>query len=87
MTRAALDDLWRERTLAAQRRHKLAKIQCARALDEQHHLAAPDGSLAYRLALRAETEALAEYRRVLGIFMDLVIKDVPPPEETEARAC
>jgi hypothetical protein len=41
----------------------------------------PDGSLAYRLALRDETNALAEYRRVLGIFMDLALKGKTPPEE------
>ena len=33
----------------------------------------PDGNFAYQRALRAERDALAEYRRVLTVFIDVVL--------------
>jgi hypothetical protein len=79
--REVLENLWRERTLAAQQRLKIAKLDCGKAFEDQHHIARPDGSLAYRLALREENAALADYHRVLNVFMDLLLKGTMPPEE------
>lgn len=72
---------WKSRKAVRQQCHKIAKAKCAIAFEEQRDMTPPDGSLAYRLALREETAALTDYRRVLGIFMDLVVKNKLPPEE------
>jgi hypothetical protein len=40
----------------------------------------PDDDLALRLAKKAETDALAEYRRVLEIFTDLIVRGKMPAD-------
>ena len=43
-------------------------------------VASADGQFALQKALRAENLALAEYRRVLRIFTDLVVEGTVPDE-------
>ena len=81
LLREALEDLWRERMQIAMNRYRIAKVACADAIAEQADSAPPDGSFAYRQALRVETAALVEYRRVLLIFTDLVANRKMPREE------
>jgi len=81
LSREALEDLWRERTEAALKRYRIAKVECAKAISEQNGMEPPDGSFAYRKALRVENAALAEYRHVLLIFSDLVASGKMPPAE------
>jgi hypothetical protein len=79
--RAMLEDLWRERTEAAQKHYRIAKAECAEAISMQSDVEPPDGAFGYRRALRAENVALAEYRRVLFIFTDLTVNGKMPPAE------
>ena len=79
--RAALEDLWRERTESALRHYRIAKAECAKAISEQSDVEPPDGTFGYRKALRAENTALAEYKRVLTIFTDLTVSGILPPAE------
>jgi len=41
----------------------------------------PDGEFAYRKALRADTDALVEYSRILRLTTDLLLKGKVPDEE------
>jgi hypothetical protein len=80
-SRSELEDLWRERTQIALSRYQIAKDECRKAIAEQADAMSPDGSFAHRKALRAENAALAEYRRLLAIFNDLVTNGTMPPAE------
>lgn len=60
--------------------YRIAKSAVAEAIDAQPDAAPPDGTFGYRQALRVETAALAEYKRVLTIT-DLVASGKMPPEE------
>jgi len=79
--REALEDLWRERTETAQKHYRIAKAECAKAISMQSDVEPPDGTFGYRKALRLENAALAEYSRVLRIFIDLTVDGRMPPEE------
>ncbi len=45
---------------------------------------AADGDFAYRRALQAENVALAEYKRILRVFADLVVEGKTPDESASA---
>jgi hypothetical protein len=62
-------------------RYRIARDACADAISHQSDAAPPDGSFAYRQTLRVENAALAEYRRILKIYNDLVIDRKLPPVE------
>ena len=62
-------------------RYRIAKAECAKAILLQSDATPPDGSFGYRKALRVETAALAEYKRVLFIFTDLVANGKLPPDD------
>jgi len=79
--REALEELWRGRVQSAMNCYRDAKAECAKAISAQSDVEPPDGSFAYRRALRIENTALAEYRRVLTIFTDLTVSGVVPPED------
>jgi hypothetical protein len=50
----------------------------------QDFIPQPDGQFAVSKARRAEATALSEYRRMLGILMDLVFYGkIPPPDDEE----
>src|SRR6266702_1079124 len=74
-TREGLENFWRERQDVARQQYQLAKAACAEARTSYTNgdTPAPDGQLAFHQALRIETAALAEYKRALGIFVDLTV--------------
>jgi hypothetical protein len=76
-----LENIWRDRVDIALERYRLSRDECRRAIEEHYDAAQPDGSFAYTKALRAETAALAEYRRVLAILNDLTLSGKMPPAE------
>jgi len=79
--RSDLEDLWRSRLTSARRRYETAREACKEALAAEGDNQSPDGSFAYRQALRAENAPNAEYNRVLTIFCDLRLSGIMPPAE------
>jgi hypothetical protein len=81
--RQALENLWGQRLHDAQLQYQIAKTECAKAIAEyvEGPKPSPDALLAASEANRIERAALAEYRRVLMIFNDLVL-DGKLPEES-----
>jgi hypothetical protein len=82
LSRKELENVWMERLEDAQRRYRLAKTDCAKVAAERANrvMPSPDGEFALRQALRLETAALAEYKRVLKIFVDLTVNNKLPPQ-------
>src|SRR5215831_2101577 len=82
-TRRALEDVWREHVRTALVCYRLAANETRLARTEQANglTPEPDGFFAYRQALEKENRALAEYRRVLGIFADLAVHGQVPKED------
>ena len=78
-SRQELEDIWRERLSEALRRYQVARLQTTTALVRSRDIPQPDGNFAFRKAQWVETMALAEYKRILGIFNDLVIDGKVPP--------
>jgi hypothetical protein len=81
--RDKLEDLWRKRLTDAKlrldsARNDVKEVQRDLPSDD---IPAPDGRFAYSRALRAESFALAEYKRVLRIFTDLT-RNGKIPDET-----
>jgi hypothetical protein len=80
--RQTLENLWGQRLHDAQRRYGIAKAECAKAIMEHMNdpRPSPDALLAASEANRIERAALAECRRVLMIFNDLVVNGKLPEE-------
>jgi hypothetical protein len=80
-------DLWRGRLLEARKNYGrvVGELQNARTDFKNGTLPAPDGSANMASALRAETQTLNEYMRILKIFTDLVISGKAPEEEQAKR--
>jgi len=78
-TRQELESLWRNRVRDARIRLDFSRSY----LDEvrQDRRSEADGDYAYRRALRADRDALAEFRRVLRIFTELVVHGEVPNEK------
>ena len=70
--RRALVEMWRTRLEDARTRHKTAHAAVDDARGLQSQIPSPDGSFALQHALLAEHRALAELKRVLTVFSDLV---------------
>jgi len=70
--RRALVEMWRIRLEDVRTRHKTAHAAVDDARELQSQIPSPDGSFALQHALLAEHRALAELRRVLTVFSDLV---------------
>lgn len=64
-------------------RYEIAKLAAGNASVEnlQCDIPKPDGQFAFRKALREETAALQEYRRVLQVFNDLVLNGKVPDRD------
>jgi hypothetical protein len=77
-----LEDFWRAKTQDAMNVCRGATAERQKAVQERMALLtlSPDDCLAVRLAIEAETDALAEYRRVLEIFTDLVVRGKIPQD-------
>jgi len=75
-------ELWRSRLRDAQVQHSEAVKKYRRAARDYKvgALPCPDGGLALRQALRAESLALEEYMRVVIIFNDFLIRGQPSPK-------
>ena len=84
--REGVEALWRKRLNTAKLRLEFARNYVAELQQELQtgSLPSPDGSFAYQQALRAENNALAEFRRVLQIFTDLTV-DGKIPDEKQYR--
>lgn len=84
---AAVEELWRKRLNTAKLRLEFARNYVAELQRDLQTgaLPSPDGGFAYQQALRAENNALAEFRRVLKIFTDLTV-DGKIPEDNQYRS-
>ncbi len=78
--RAQLCDLWQDRVNAAKCAHEIAKLRHASALLDYSRMATREAYQDNQQALWAETEALTEYYRVLGIFHKLSVYGIRPPD-------
>ena len=86
LARRDLEDAWRVRSERAHERYERASAQYRKLLKEK-----PDGLIPRQddplaLARHAESEALAEYKRILGLFTELMVHGRIPEEELAARA-
>lgn len=84
--RRALEDVWRERTIASRERYRNAQQVAQMVRMERPHIPSPDGYLHYMQVLQKEHEALLQYRHVLEAFNELVLHFKIPPEENEESA-
>jgi len=83
--RRELEDLWRSKLEQSRLRYSAATEEYRKLLRETPEPVAPrpDSPLAH--ARQRESETLAEYARVLGVFTDLAIHRKPPEEQSEAN--
>ena len=83
LDQAKLEEVWRLRLEAAAERHKIAKAQYAKALEEFSNglTVPPDGSQGVRRATLEETAARDERMRVLKAFTDLILHGKIPKDE------
>lgn len=81
--RRKLENLWRAKVQAAHERYRRAAVQSHSVMEEQQQklLTGADGFHAVTMAVREESAALREYRRVLKIFTELLVHGMLPPEE------
>ena len=83
-SRKDIEAQWRERLTNAKLRLDFAE-NYVRAVERDLHTAgvpSPDGSYAYRSALRAKNLALQYYNEVLRVFSNLVLYGKLPPNST-----
>jgi len=78
--RRQLEDLWRERLHEALHRYREATRRLQAAVNDASDMPRPDGCFGVNQAQRNASMALAEYRRVLTIFNDLILDHKIPPE-------
>ncbi len=78
--RQEVEDDWRKRLESARLRLACVRQHVKYIQRVVRDIPSPDGKLAYRQALQAENEALAEYRRILQVFTDLVVEGRMPDE-------
>lgn len=83
--RQALLDLWRGRLIEARREYDqvVVELQTTTTALTAGTLPTPGGST--RHILRAETQALNEYMRILRVFTELVISGTKPEEALAKR--
>jgi hypothetical protein len=80
-----LKEIWKQKCAAAKLQMELAASKVQELEREWRagtfsSIPVPDGSFAYRQALKAETQAVKTYRRILHIYTDLALRGIPPPE-------
>lgn len=76
--RERLCDLWRERVGVSLEAYRRARDFRQAIQDEMPHIPQPDGGLAFRQALRAESVARSEHWRTLRIFTDVSVHGKRP---------
>ena len=81
--RSAIAEVWLLRLRNAEQYYAYAREQLRKVLKSfpASEVPSPDRSGAYQQAQRAENLALDEYRRVLQIFTDLVVRGKIPEED------
>ena len=79
--RRALGAIWRERLENARTRYEAATATVQGVREFHPQVPSPDGSFTLDHALRAEHHALAEFKRVLAVFNDLVVNGKIPEED------
>jgi len=84
--RQILEDRWRRQVQFAYSRYQTAKEAVNEAREIRADAPSPDGVFALSHALRIEAAALAEYKRVLQMFTDLLIDGKIPREERTGRS-
>ena len=84
--RKELEDFWCAKMQEALSRCQAATAESGKAVQERKILltSGSDENPAVRLALDVEMNALAEYRRVLDIFTDLVVRGKIPEDSPES---
>lgn len=87
LDRAALEDRWRDRVKTASARLRFARNYTKEVEADRCSglLPSVDGNFAYQRAISAETEALAEYARVLRIFTSLIVRGEVPGDKGESK--
>jgi hypothetical protein len=74
------ENVWRLRLEEAAKRHKLAKAEFSKLLQQCTNGIHPDRSTMTKASMEADA-AREEHLRVLEIFTNFVIRHTPPPEE------
>jgi len=84
--REQLDESWRLKVEEASGRYRDASAQYRKMLEQQTDAATrgPDASGALMRARQAQSQALAEYSRLLRIFTDLTVHGKAPEEQPAA---
>ena len=82
--RRHLEEFWRKKLQAAQKNYEAATAEYRALLATQPHGAAGVTNNSLARARNAESEALAQYTRVLRIFSELTLHGRTPKEETDA---
>ena len=82
--RSLLEELWQQRLKDARLRLAFSRQylkEVRRDFPSSGRIHGADGAFAYKHALDAEVSAMANYRRVLRIFTDLVMHGkIPEPD-------
>jgi len=77
-----LEELWRQKVIAAERAYLVALNQLQKIRDEYKFMPTSDGSFALQQALKSEGLARDEYTRVLQTFTRLILHGEEPPADS-----
>jgi CheY-like chemotaxis protein len=80
--RQELENIWRERVEQSGRRYKAATTDCRRLLGQAPDGLTPNPDSPLARARQVESEALAEYARVLRVFTQLTVHGILPEEQS-----
>ena len=86
LTRQDLEDAWRVRCERARERYEMASRRYRKLLDQKPEGLIPRHDAPLALARHAESEALAEYMRILKLFTELIVHGRIPEEQLGAKA-
>ncbi len=78
--RAELTELWKDRLDIAQATYDAARLRNQSPQWDFGWMASREAYLDRQRTLQAETEALTEYYRVLGLFHNLSLHGIRPPD-------
>lgn len=85
LQREGLEDAWRSRFEMARERYKQASAHYRELVAQQPEGIIPREDSPLALARQAESEALAEYSRILKVFTELTIRGRIPEEELTGK--
>lgn len=86
LARHDLEEAWRRQSEMARERYEQASSRYRKLLEEKPEGLIPRQNDPLTLARHAESEALAEYARVLKLFTELTVHGRIPEETVTARA-